>query len=78
MTWLVVLVEKSTMNHGEIVLGPGPIERHALAGIFRQRFAIGFDGLLEPRRPAPPLAEHSERIAEIQLGGGPIKRRARA
>ncbi|PNE11792.1 MAG: hypothetical protein CR217_06960 [Beijerinckiaceae bacterium] len=37
------------------------MERHALTGIFLQGFAIGFDGLLEPRRPALPLAERLER-----------------
>ena len=53
-------------------LGHGPIERHARAGIFLQGFAIGSDGLLEPRRPALPLAERCERSAEIHLGRGPI------
>jgi hypothetical protein len=48
----------------------------ARAGIFLQGFAKGGDGLVEPRRPALPLAERSERIAEIVLGG-PFERRAR-
>ena len=59
-------------------LGHGPLERHALAGIFLQGLAIGGDGLLEPRRPALPLAERSERIAEIVLGHGPVERHALA
>src|SRR6202023_3221466 len=42
----------------------------ARAGIFLQGFAIGGDGLLEPRRPALPRAERFERIAEIVLGPG--------
>ena len=54
------------------------MERHALAGTFLQGFAKGGDGLVEPRRPALPLAEHCERIAEIDLGHGPIERHARA
>ena len=44
------------------------------AGPFLQGLAVGGDGLLEPRRPALPLAEPFERIAEIHLGHGPIER----
>ena len=62
----------------EIHLGRGPIERHARAGPFLQGFAKGGDGLLEPRRPALPLAEAKERSAEIHLGHGPVERHARA
>jgi hypothetical protein len=46
----------------EVVLGPGPLERHPRAGQFLQGVAIGGDGLLEPRHPALPLAERFERI----------------
>ena len=42
--------------YAQIVLGHGPVERHALAGPFLQRLAIGGDGLFEPRRPALALA----------------------
>jgi hypothetical protein len=56
----------------------GPLERHALAGIFLQGLAKGGNGLLEPRRPALPLAEHSERVAEIRLGLGPLEPHALA
>jgi hypothetical protein len=45
-------------------LGHGPVEWHAFAGSFPQGFAIGCDGLFEPRRPALPLAEDSERSAQ--------------
>jgi hypothetical protein len=60
----------------EIILGHGPVERHARAGSFLQGVAKGGDGLVEPRRPALPLAEFPERIAEIILGPGPLERHA--
>ena len=60
----------------EVHLGRGPFERHARAGQFLQGVAIGGNGLLEPRRPALPLAEAHERIAEIHLGLGPFERHA--
>src|SRR5712671_402526 len=41
----------------EIVLGHGPLERHALAGVFLQRVAKGDDGFLQPRGAAPTLGE---------------------
>jgi hypothetical protein len=45
----------------------------ARAGIFLQGVAISGDGLFEPRRPALPLAELSERSGEIVLGSGPFE-----
>jgi hypothetical protein len=60
------------VSNAEIYLGHGPLERCACAGSFLQGFATGADGVLQPRRPALPLAEHSERSAEIILGRGPI------
>jgi hypothetical protein len=48
--------------------GSGPFERHAFAGSFLQGFAIGRDGLREPRRPLFPLAEPRERRAETIIG----------
>jgi hypothetical protein len=44
----------------------------ARAGIFLQGFPKGGNSLLQPRRPALPLAEAKERIAEIDLGIGPV------
>src|SRR6202023_3891942 len=60
----------------EIVLGRGPLKRHAIAGQLLQGLTIGFDGPLEPRRAALPLAKRFERGAETYLGRGPIERRA--
>src|SRR5213076_2734174 len=57
----------------EIVLGRGPVERDALAGVLQGR-PIGGDGLFEPRGAALALAERGERIAEIVLGRGPLER----
>ena len=48
---------RGSQRNAEIVLGHGPVERHALAGLFLQRRAIGGDRLLEPRRPALALSE---------------------
>jgi hypothetical protein len=55
-TRLAVLVEKNTIDQGEIVLGHGPLERRALAGQFLNGFAMGLDGFFKPRRPALPCA----------------------
>ena len=49
----------------EIVLRHRPVERNPLARPLLQRRAIGRDRLLEPCRPALPLAERRERIAKI-------------
>src|SRR5262249_56329796 len=49
----------------EIVLGRGPVERHALAGSFLESVAVGGDGLFEARGAALARAEAAERIAEI-------------
>ena len=38
-----------------------------------QGFLIGVDGLREPRRPALPLAETKERVAEIVLRHCPVE-----
>src|SRR5262249_19356370 len=62
----------------EIVLRRRPSERHALAGVFRECRAIGFDRLLEPGRAALALAKGPERVAEIVLRHGPIERHALA
>jgi len=47
----------------EIVLGRGPVERDAFAGVFLQRLARGGDGLFEACGAPLALAERSERIA---------------
>src|SRR5436309_2918730 len=47
----------------------GPVERHALAGPFLERLAIGGDGLFQLRRPALALAEIPERDAQVVEGG---------
>ena len=51
MMRLAILFVKVAVNDGEVVLGDGPLEWHALAGQFLAGFAMGFDGLCEP--PAP-------------------------
>ncbi len=53
---------------------PRPVERNPIARQFLQRRAIGRDRLLEPRRPAFPLAERQERTAEIVLSRRPSER----
>src|SRR5260370_41789 len=60
----------------EISAGRGPLERHALAGIFHEGVAIGGDRVLQLRRPTLALAEGLERIAEIVLCRSPVERRA--
>ena len=61
----------------EIVLGRRPVERHALAGPFLQRRAIGGDRLLQPRRAALALAEGSRAHCRDCSGSWP-SRAARA
>jgi hypothetical protein len=78
MTRLAILFEQGAVNDGEIVLGDGPLEPHALAGQFLGGFAMGFDGLCEPRRAALARAEVLKRGAEIILGRGPLERHALA
>ena len=56
----------------------GPIERHALAGPFLQRLAIGGDGLFKLCRSALALAEYIKRSAQIVLGPGPNERHVRS
>jgi hypothetical protein len=60
----------------EIKFGLGPLDGGVLTGIFMQGFVKGCDGLLEPRRPALPLAESPKRFSEIQLGCRPVQWRA--
>ena len=55
----------------EIVLGQGPVERHALAGPFHEGVAIGDHRLLQPRHPT--LADRGECDAEIILGHRPVE-----
>src|SRR5580692_10523633 len=76
MTRLAILFEQGAVNDGEIVLGDGPLEWHARAGQFLGGFAMGFDGLCEPRRAALAVAKRFERGAETYLGRGPIERHA--
>ena len=54
----------------------GPFKRYMLTGSFLQGLAIGGDRLFEPRRPALPRPEQSERMAEFHLGHGPFERHA--
>ena len=69
----------SALERGaEVVLGHGPLQRHALAGSFLERRAIGGDGLLEARGAALALAELLERVAEVALRRSPIQRHALA
>ena len=49
-SWCLLLALVQEPESGlEIVLRPGPVERHALARVFLQRVAIGGDRLLQPR-----------------------------
>jgi hypothetical protein len=45
-----LLLAKAPKRGAEIVLRPGPLERHALAGLLLQRLAIGRNCFVEPRR----------------------------
>ncbi len=62
----------------EIVLRHCPDERHALAGVFLERGAVGDDGFLQPRGAAFALAERHERVAEVVLRHCPVERHALA
>ena len=64
----------SIMRDALIAEARRPVERNPFARPFLQRRAIGRDRLLEPRRPALPLAERQERIAEIVLRRRPMER----
>src|SRR5262249_59197736 len=59
----------------QIVLGLGPGERHAFAGLFLQRLAIGSNRLVELRRPTLAPPEIEERNAKIVLCQSPLERR---
>jgi hypothetical protein len=52
MTRLAIPFEQGAVNDGEIVLGDCPLDRNPCAGQFLRGFAMGFDGLFEPRRAA--------------------------
>ena len=58
----------------KVDLGPPPIERHALAGPFLERLAIGGDGLLELGGAVLAHAQRIERVAKTGLRFRPIKR----
>jgi hypothetical protein len=50
----------------QVVLRPSPVERHALAGSFPERSAIGGDGVVEP---AVPL--HAPAVSSMDMMGHP-------
>jgi hypothetical protein len=56
----------------------GPIERHALEGVFLECLAIGGNRLLKPLGSALTPANRQKRVAEIVLGHGPFERHALA
>src|SRR5262249_49954936 len=62
----------------QIALGPGPFERHTLAGLFFQPLAIGGDSLFEFRRPALAAPKVKKHVAQIVLRRGPLARLALA
>jgi hypothetical protein len=76
---LLRLCRPALIQHGKtfrkIVLRRRPVERHAFARPFLQRRAVGRDRLLKARRPALPLTEREERVAEIVLRRRPVERR---
>ena len=72
---LIAALSEGPERIAEIVLGHGPVEGHAVSGVFLEGVPIGGDGVLEGLLIAA-LSEGRERIAEIVLGGGPIERHA--
>jgi hypothetical protein len=51
-----------------VVLGPGPVERHALAGSFLEGSAIGRDRLPKPRCPALTLRQLCKTLPQRRSG----------
>jgi hypothetical protein len=64
---------KSGKCAAQTVLGVGPVERHALAGLFLKRLTIDCDGLFEPLFSAFVLANAKEYSCQAGLGRGPVK-----
>src|SRR5262245_53847475 len=60
----------------QIGLCKAPVQRRAVAWLFRQRPPVGSDRLLQPSRSAFTRSDGSKRIAETGLGLGPVERRA--
>ena len=60
----------------QIGLCKSPVQRRAVAWLFRQRTAVGSDRLLQASRSAFTRSNGSKRIAETGLGLGPVERRA--
>ena len=52
----------------------GPFERHARAGTFFQRAAVGVHGLFQALGAVLPLAQGPKGIAEVVLRPGPLER----
>ena len=57
----------------QVHLGHGPVQRHALAGLFLQRGAVGGDRLLKPRGAALAFAEARKRVRRGSSGSWPIR-----
>jgi hypothetical protein len=60
-------VSKNHQRYTLVAKAAGPIERHALAGPFLQRLAIGNNGLFEFCRPALTLSEPIECSAKVTI-----------
>src|SRR5262245_52851720 len=58
----------------QTVLGVGPGERNALAGLYLERLTIDGDGLFEPLFSALVLPNAKEHPSQAALGRGPVKR----
>ena len=58
----VLALPKAPKSITQIVLGPGPLQRHALAGLFFQRLTIGGGSLFEFCRPVLASSKIGKRI----------------
>ena len=60
----VLALPKAPKSITQIVLGPGPLQRHALAGLFFQRLTIGGGSLFEFCRPVLASSKIGKRITQ--------------
>jgi len=61
----VLALPKAPKSITQIVLGPGPLQRHALAGLFFQRLTIGGGSLFEFCRPVLASSKIGKRISRF-------------
>ena len=58
----------------KVHLRPGPVQRHPVLHVNRQRGAIGLHRLVQPRRPRLAFTKREKGIAEVVLRRGPVQR----